>query len=301
MPTQIPIPLVIWRLTDGKPGHEKQTQGLADAIGRLTSIQRHDIRVAKGAGDILNALLGRFPQGESLPTPHLILAAGHATHLPLLAARRARGGKSVVLMKPSLPLGWFDLCLIPEHDAPPVRENVIATRGVLNTLTDGKAHDPARGLFLIGGPSPHFVWDGNTVLEQIRRVLDAHPDMHWTLTTSRRTPTDFLAPLRRDARVECFAANATPPGWLEAQLARSGEAWCTPDSVSMVYEALTAGCQVGVLDLPAVAGSRVAAGVARLVGDGLVFTSQQKQSSNAGIHLNESDRCARLILESRFP
>lgn len=301
MPAQPPSPLVIWRLTDGKPGHEKQTQGLANALGRLAPIQLHDIEVDKGAGQIVNALLGRFPQGEGLPAPHLILAAGHATHFPLLAAKRARGGKSIVLMRPSLPLGWFDLCLIPEHDTPPAQENVVATRGVLNTLTDGKAHDPARGLFLVGGPSPHFHWDGATVVVQIRRVLDTHPGMHWTLTTSRRTPTDFLAPLLLDSRVECFAADATPPGWLEAQLARSGTVWSTPDSVSMVYEALTAGCEVSLLDLPAIAGSRVAAGVAKLARDGLVETFQQKRGSVTGVRLNEAERCAKLILERVFP
>jgi len=274
---------------------------MANALGRLTPIQVHDIPVDKSFKQILNALFGRFPQGEGLSPPHLILAAGHATHFPLLAAMRAWGGKSIVLMRPSLPLGWFDVCLIPEHDTPPVRGNVIATQGVLNTLTDRKTHDPARGLFLIGGPSPHFIWHGNTVFEQIRRILDTHPGMHWTLSTSRRTPADFLAPLRMDSRVECFAADVTPPGWLEAQLARSSKVWSTPDSVSMVYEALTAGCQVGLLDLPAVADSRVAAGVAKLVADGLVATFQQKRASDAGARLNEADRCAKLTLERVFP
>ena len=303
MPMPPPSELVIWRLTDGKPGHEKQTRGLADALARLTPTQCHDIRVGKGTGQILNALLGRFPQGQGLPAPHLILAAGHATHIPLLAARRAWGGKSVVLMRPSLPLAWFDLCLIPAHDTPPARANVVVTRGVLNTLTDRKAHDPACGLFLIGGPSPHFVWDGASVLAQIRSVLDAHPDMRWTLTNSRRTPGDFLVALLPEHRVKCFAADATPPGWLEEELARSGKVWCTPDSVSMVYEALTAGCRVGLLDLPAVVGSRVAAGVAKLVGDGYVepFREKPPGCAAAAAGLNESERCAKWILESMFP
>ena len=70
----------------------------------------------------------------TLPTPDLLLGAGHHTHLSLLAARRIRGGKVVVLMRPSLPPGLFDLCLIPEHDAPPARPNVLATRGALNRI-----------------------------------------------------------------------------------------------------------------------------------------------------------------------
>jgi mitochondrial fission protein ELM1 len=43
---------------------------------------------------------------------------------------------------------------------------------------------------------------------------------------------------------------ATSPDWLPTQLARADQAWVTADSVSMVYEALTAGAAVGVLDVP---------------------------------------------------
>lgn len=304
MPARRPHPLIIWRLTDGKPGHEKQTLGLAQALARITISETHEIRVEPGPGQLLNALLGRFPAGKALPAPHLILAAGHATHLPLLAARGAHGGKAIVLMKPSLPLGWFDLCLIPEHDFPPCKDNVITTLGVLNTLTDSKRHDPACGLMLIGGPSPHFLWNSAAIHQQIRELVGENPDLRWTLTTSRRTPEHFLDPLRQDPRIECLPADTTPPGWLEEQLARSGEAWCTPDSVSMVYEALTAGCRVGLLRLPAMAGSRVAAGVAKLEMDGYISAVRRKPESIDGIAppppINESERCAGHILEKWF-
>ncbi|NTV97009.1 MAG: hypothetical protein HGA75_16620, partial [Thiobacillus sp.] len=43
MPPAIPQPLTLWRLVDGKPGHEKQTLGLAQALGRLTDCRRIDI------------------------------------------------------------------------------------------------------------------------------------------------------------------------------------------------------------------------------------------------------------------
>jgi mitochondrial fission protein ELM1 len=55
-----------------------------------------------------------------------------------------------------------------------------------------------------------------------------------------------------------------------AQLARSHSAWVTEDSVSMVYEALTAGVATGLLEVPARGRDRVAAGIRRLAATGQV-------------------------------
>ncbi|MEW5768914.1 MAG: mitochondrial fission ELM1 family protein [Pseudomonadota bacterium] len=288
--------LTIWRLSDGKPGHDKQSLGLCHALARLTPARCIDIRVHGGWKALVHWLAGRFPEGRHLPRPQLLVGAGHATHLPLLAARRARGGKAVVVMRPSLPLGLFDLCLIPEHDRPPRRGNVIATRGALNDVVPGTARDATRGLILVGGPSPHFRWDGDAVLRQARALAAARPELHWTLSTSRRTPEGFLAGLV-DSGIACVDAAATPPGWLEAQLAGAGEAWITPDSVSMVYEALTAGCRVGLFDLTAVPGSRVAAGIAALSAHGYVAPTPDVRPAPPPQPLAEAERCARLILE----
>ena len=84
---------VVWRFSDGKAGHDSQSQGLVDALQRCMDIDCYDIAVAKGAA--LDWLRQRFPAGELLPDPWLVIGAGHATHLPLLAARRARGRKKL--------------------------------------------------------------------------------------------------------------------------------------------------------------------------------------------------------------
>lgn len=299
MPLPAPLSLVIWRLSDGKPGHEKQTLGLCHALGRLAPAKTIDIRAHDGWRNTLYwAAVGRYPPGRDLPAPDLLVGAGHATHLPLLAARRAHGGRTVVLMKPSLPLALFDLCLIPEHDAPPPRPNVIPTLGALNDVAPGGEHDPPRGLILVGGPSPHFRWDSRAIARQIIELTRARPELDWRLTTSRRTPADFLDGLDAGG-LELFPAEATPPGWLERQLAEAGEAWVTPDSVSMVYEALTSGCRVGLFDLPAVHGSRVAKGVMALEAQGRVATFPQHPPAKP-LALAEAARCAGLILEKWF-
>ena len=186
---------ILWLITDNKPGHRSQLQGLAQALAARTAVTAHWIDAPAGRDALWQWLTGRFPSGAALPDPDLILVAGHRTHLAGLAARRARGGKLVALMRPSLPLGCFDLCVIPQHDAPPVRTNVIATRGALNTARPSAERNADQGLFLIGGPSKHHGWDSAGLRAQIDAIVAATPGMRWTLTTSRRTPADTEAAL----------------------------------------------------------------------------------------------------------
>lgn len=298
--------LTLWRLTDGKPGHEKQTLGLARALERLASTQRHDIPAASLRHPLLAWLTRRFPPGEDLADPDLILAAGHATHLAALAAQRARGGRTVVLMRPSLPTTCFDLCLIPEHDKPPETSHVLTTRGAINTAyaAPDKAEDI--GLLLIGGISAHYRWDSAAVARQVRKIVRADDHIHWTLTTSRRTPADFLPMLHAHdaAHLDIVPYAETPPTWLEQNLARARQAWITPDSVSMVYEALTAGARVGLFELaPNALETRVARGIRTLRELEWVATFQDWCESGSlppAQQLDEATRCARHLLDRWF-
>jgi uncharacterized protein len=176
------MPLVVWRFNDGKAGHDNQTRGLAEALARLRLVETHTLDPLPPAAALKGWLLGRLPSWRNLPAPDLLMGAGHRTHFSLLAARRSRGGRVVVLMRPSLPLGLFDLCLIPEHDAPPTRSNVLATRGALNRVQPSATLESDRGLLLIGGPSAHFGWDDAALRQAIMAIVAADPSMQWTLT-----------------------------------------------------------------------------------------------------------------------
>ena len=295
----------LWLITDNKPGHRSQLQGLAQALAARTAIETHWIDAPGGLAAFRHWLTGRFPPGAALPDPDFILIAGHRTHLAGLAARRARGGKLIALMRPSLPLRWFDLCVIPQHDRPPARANVIATRGVLNTARPSPEREADKGLFLIGGPSKHHGWDTPALLAQIDAILAATPAMRWTLTTSRRTPADTESALLalRDRGVNVRPVRDTPPGWAMAQVARSAQAWVTEDSVSMVYESLTAGAATGLLAVPRLGETRITAGVAELQRAGLVtaFADWVRTGQLAAPleRLAEADRVAEAVL-ARF-
>lgn len=293
-------PLVVWVVSDGKPGHLNQSLGLAEALARATPTAIHTLPALPAWRVGLALLLKRFP-GNLLAVPDLIVGAGHATHLTLLAARRARGGRTVVLMKPSLPRRHFDMCIVPRHDGVAVDAHTLVSEGALNRIRPAAAPDAQRGLLLIGGTSPHFEWDSDAIQVQIKSILARTPDTRWTLTTSRRTPTDFLALLPQYPNLSIVPHTATSPDWLPAQLAQCSTAWVTPDSASMVFEALTAGAAVGVFDLPVNPKSRVGHAIAHLA-DAQRITRFANWCAHGTLHPNlhplaEADRCADWILE----
>jgi uncharacterized protein len=159
-------------------------------------------------------------------------------------------------------------------------------------------------LILIGGASQHFEWDSNAVQVQIKSILARTPDIQWTLTTSRRTPANFLALLPQYPNLTVIPHTATSPDWLPTQFARCGTVWVTPDSASMVFEALTAGAQVGVFDLPANPTSRVVRAIAHL-DDAQRITRFANWCAHGTLRPNlhplaEADRCAQIIMQRWF-
>ncbi|MCE2424110.1 MAG: mitochondrial fission ELM1 family protein [Pseudomonadales bacterium] len=112
-----------------------------------------------------------------LPPPDLLIGVGHGIHLPLLIARIVCGGRSVVLMKPTLPYRCFELLFVPEHDRTRRRGNVVPTHGVIcPAKVDDKETDA--GLILLGGPSPHFDWSNPDVGNQVERIVRESPDVN---------------------------------------------------------------------------------------------------------------------------
>jgi mitochondrial fission protein ELM1 len=293
-------PLVIWRLTDGKPGHMQQTLGLVQALAARRACNIIDIDITRERVGLLDVVLGRFPQGLARHRPEFIVGAGHGTHAALLAARRAAGGRAIALMKPSLPLAFFDLVIAPEHDGLAAGPRVINTVGVLNPMHPAEKK-PDSLLLLVGGPSKHVVWNDAAVLQQVEAVIAAlKPGTGWRLTDSRRTPETLRAQLRERFGERFQAFVDCPPGWLAERLAVTESVWVTADSVSMVYEALTAGCRVGLLELPEAAGdSRVMRGMRSLVEAQRVTAFAEwsrRHEMQPAAQLDEAGRVADLLL-----
>ena len=283
-------------INDGKPGHRNQSLGLAEALARKTPVEISE-REPMGRFEALRLSLGgMLPQLDD--RPDLLIGAGHATHLTLLALRRLYRVPAIVLMKPSIPMGFFDLCLVPEHDQPPKRPNIIATHGALNRMQPGDKV-PGSGVILIGGPSRHYRWDEAGVLNQVQALLESEP-RDWLISSSRRTPAGTERALSALCGNRFVPAAETGPDWLPQQLARAEVCWVTEDSASMVYEALTAGCRVGVLPLSGEADNRIGKGIEQLTTQGMVVRAPDWSMSGlaaAGVVFNEAERCAEAVLE----
>lgn len=294
---------VAWRYDDGKPGHANQSRGLLTALGRLVEVEIHDLPAHGRLAGALDWALARAPGTSDLPDPDLIVGAGHATHLPMLAARRARGGRIVVLMRPSLPLGLFDLCVMPEHDGVPAGPGRLLTRGALNAVPPGTEKDPGRGIVLLGGPSAHYRWSDASVAAQVLAVTRRDAGIRWHVASSRRTPDGVLDRIAAEApgNLTITRHQDVDRDWLPETLGRAGTAWVSRDSVSMVYEALTSGAATGLLDLEPDGDSRVARGVEKLVADGLVTPfARWEHGETLGrdpAGFDEAGRCARWIVD----
>lgn len=301
-PPTVTRPLTLWLLGDGKAGHENQALGLAEALGRRTPCSVHRISLA-GTRGLLGRVRAAHRASTSLPRPDLILGAGHATHPALLWLARKHRAMSIVLMRPSLPLAWFDLCIAPTHDFPRGARppsNVILTCGALNRVAPPVASAERNGrMILIGGPSDTHGWAAPHLLHDLAEISGQGI---WQLTDSRRTPAGFVAEIRRCLpAIEVFSYQETPPDWLPAKLAAADTVWVTEDSVSMIYEALSSGARVGLLPTPRLkASSRVLRGLVELAADGFLTPFAEWQNSrelNAPpAILREADRCAEVVI-----
>ncbi len=288
----------IWVVSDGKPGHLNQSLGLAEALQRARPDLGCELIAPLPLATAAAAWWRRRPPALPAAAPALLLCAGHATHTTALALARLTAAPSVVLMRPSLPLGWFDYALLPRHDLPSPRPTTLPTEGAINRLRPA-AKRPNSGLILLGGPSRHYRWEPAALLDKLA-ALAAASDRQWLLSGSRRTPQstlDQIAELALDT-IELVPLDAQPAGWLAAQLAVSEQCWVSCDSVSMVYEALTAGCQTGLLALPSTAANnRLAAGLDRLLAAGRVARFDDRLPAlPPASQLNEAERAAAWLL-----
>jgi mitochondrial fission protein ELM1 len=274
----------IWIISDGKPGHVNQSLGLVEALVELKP----------------NLTFKTFPL-NSIKTllfakerPKLIVSAGRATHLSNWLLSIRFGVKNIVLMRPSLPYRFFNLALVPEHDSPPAQGGVVRTKGAINRMKPSNKQ-PGSRLVLLGGPSKHVVWDDQWVLEQLDKLLEGADLLN--VATSRRTPQGLVQLLKSKKGIRLIEPDSVEKDWLPNTLATTEQVIVSSDSVSMVYEALTAGCTVSLIRLESTPNSRTQQGIDALVEQGLVGKRADQTPVNPVPSFREATRCAEIILE----
>ena len=289
-------------VSDGKAGHRSQALGLFKAIQRQSSetVSFEEISIDDLA--IFPLLVGLFrrsiPQLQT--TPDFIFGVGSHTQLGVfLLGKIYPQAKTVILMKPNYPFAWFNYSVIPEHDGIPASNRVIVTQGALNPIVNEQRHQSGRILIALGGSSKRHQWNEDKVFASIKHIVKQHSENEIIITTSRRTPEQFVERLNTYPflpHVHFFPVEQPPQGWIFEEMQQAEAVWVTEDSVSMIYEALTAGCRVGVIAMDRTKQDRITTSVDGLLGKGIISESlllAQLPEPNA---FKEAERVATYLL-----
>ena len=289
-------------VSDGKAGHRSQAAGLYQAVQRISrqSVTFQEVSIEQLP---LLTLVTGIISGELKAldqAPDYILGVGSHTQLRVLLLGKAYPqAKTVILMKPNFPVAWFDYSIIPEHDAVSESEKVIVTQGALNPIVNEQRHQPNRILIALGGPSKRHQWNDRKVLLAVKQIAESNRQAEIILTTSRRTPKGFLEQLRAQPfawELQIFPVEETPQGWIFEEMQQAEAVWVTEDSVSMIYEALTAGCRVGVIQIDRLKKDRITQSVDSLMQKNLISQSAGMMQLAAPTVFKEAERVASIMV-----
>lgn len=319
-------PLAVAAFWDTRPGHRKQTSGVLAALSERTKLSVFDFSLPEyGLSSSISdwaRLVGHLagfpvsvphvPGGLPLPGKYdLIIGTGSHTHVPMILFKKKHGGRLLTCMTPDpLLSGFFDLCIVPEHDRPKPRNNIFLTLGPPNPSPKDGPHNAGMSLVLVGGvDEKSHVWESEATIKRISEIAAKSPEVRLTVSSSPRTPAEMLPALESlcalHPNVKFFRSKDTPSGWVEERYAESALVWVTADSVSMIYEALTAGCAVGVLPVKwKKPDGKIPYGLDRLRQKGLILDfdawKADPGSWPAPLRLDEAGRAADEILARFF-
>lgn len=309
------LKLVLYR--DGRPGHEKQSLGIIRSLNQYAHVDISEITVEHFS--FLQSFIQyicyflHISGSQEIKTDiDLLIGTGSRTHIPMLLSKRITKARVITCMTPMRILrSSFDLCFVPIHDQTEAAENLFFTVGPPNISIVSTSHDRKKGLILVGGEDPDsHVWNSEMISGHIKEVLSRSEDMAWTISSSPRTPAQTEKILKdfdsTHENVTFHPFSQTKPGWVEAQYAVNKTVWVTGDSISMVYEALSAGCNVGILPVEwKRKNNKFHLSENYLIDHNRVITLKQLVDGDDQLRethpLHEADRCARELLKRWWP
>ena len=270
-----PPPLNALLISDGKPGHYHQAEGVVAALARLRpvsttrlAVQRRLLVPTRTLLQLTNAgvdpaRLLRFGYGiraSELPPADIVVSAGGETLAANAAAAKVLGAANIFCgrlrrLAPEhvgLVLVTLDsLALAPNYLVclPPSPMDVAgASAAARGARRFGRDAPPARVGLLIGGDSGAYRYREGDWLALTRFLREARGKygVRFLATTSRRSPTgvgDSLAAMAAEpgGPLETFIDFRTAgPGTLERILAAADAVICTDDSTTMIAETVGA-------------------------------------------------------------
>ena len=287
-------------LSDGKAGHLRQSQGLAQLVsetmrkkGYLPQVCEAEVKVtpAQRFFMTLAVLFGGkdFACGRLWSLPGMrngllynqlgrkkydvIISGGSSLGALNILLGRENRGVSMTVMRPSwVPLRSFGLAVVPGHDRPGKAKNVAVTCCALSPVGPEYLAKAVQGLspfirrlpytlnlgFLAGGDTRGFKLETGLVGAAITGLKKAaeHLDAGVMVSSSRRTPAAVEDLLRREISgyerkaLLVIANESNPSGTVGGMLALCRAVVITPESISMVSEAVASGRHILVIDSP---------------------------------------------------
>lgn len=268
---------MVWCVSDGRAGIERQTLAVGNALSELMAIQMRVVQLTPSGPQtwlppqFWPAPLAALSPAQRLqlapPWPDIWIGNGRRSVPYSLRAKAWSGGKTFVvqLQDPRVDPSRFDLVVPPRHDGL-VGSNVVETLGAPVWFTAAqieaaKAAFPhllaigaRKVLVILGGPSKRHRFG----LERARAIIAdltaiAASDAHLLITTSRRTPDDVVALFRNFAaahQASFFANEQTDgPNPYLAWLACADCALVTEDSTNMMTDAAFFGLPIHLFKL----------------------------------------------------
>lgn len=288
-------------LSDGKAGHLNQSLAVAKQIQKARTAQGYsaedtkivvaDVRFRNDAARSLLAIRARFVsrriQGrmgclEACLTKEsydalmkmyadFVISCGSSLAAANVFVARENNAKNIVIMKPGIAgLGKFSLAIIPRHDRPPARNNVVPTTLAPSIIDRDSLREQGSKLkqrvridrkivvgALIGGDNPEFRMTKESASKVIMGLLEFSKmhDADLLVTTSRRTPKDVEALFKEKlgnsklCKLLIIANEQNVEGAVAGILGMSNIVTVSGESVSMVSEAIHSGNKVVVFDL----------------------------------------------------
>ncbi|MFH0855944.1 MAG: ELM1/GtrOC1 family putative glycosyltransferase [Candidatus Omnitrophota bacterium] len=195
--------------------------------------------------------------------PDMVISCGWKLAAVNFIVSRESLSKSVVIMRPSiLNLNKFDLVIMPRHDLPPKRKNLVVVTGALNLINEKYLKEQSdklirsslpgfqsSGLYigvLIGGDSRGFKLRKDTLRELINQIKSASDKLGAgiLITTSRRTPDEAESLIKQEfkgyprCQLMVIANEKNIPEAVGGILGLSKVIVSSPESISMLSEAV---------------------------------------------------------------
>lgn len=255
-------------LSDGRPGHFRQSEAIATALGRsrTVTVERIELTIRRGVPKALVPRLARLLppalflravhglDATAMRRPDVIVSAGGSTLGANAAMARLLGAPNVFCGSVrGLDPRSFALILLPYPSAAAIERVKVLPKPT--SLDPDRLPKPrpiavaadlagARACILIGGPTPSaaFDWEDWAGIARLIATLVSDRGMTVTLVTSRRTPAEAYRAIddlvaRAPAGIAFVDYRATGAGSIDQAIGSADLVFVTADSMSMMTEA----------------------------------------------------------------